>query len=181
MFKVARSFLKRYKETQRWDRIGPDIIGSHWRLHIPTLHDALCHEKFLFFGEDAQFRPGAYAVTCSNIHIGNRVTIRPQTMLFATKRAAIAIEDDVLIAPNVTIYVNNHLYDDPSIPINQQGYTEGKDVILKRGCWIGTHSVILEGVTVGENAVVAAGSVVIRDVPAFTVVGGVPAKEIKKV
>jgi acetyltransferase-like isoleucine patch superfamily enzyme len=56
-----------------------------------------------------------------------------------------------------------------------------KGIVLKRNCWIGANSVILPGVTVGENSVVAAGSVVTKDVPADTVVAGVPARVIKKV
>jgi acetyltransferase-like isoleucine patch superfamily enzyme len=56
-----------------------------------------------------------------------------------------------------------------------------KRIVLKRNCWIGANSVILPGVTVGVNSVVAAGSVVTKDVPADTVVAGVPARVIKKV
>ncbi len=52
---------------------------------------------------------------------------------------------------------------------------------MKRNCWIGANSVILPGVTIGENSVVAAGSVVTKDVPADTVVAGVPARVIKNV
>ncbi len=56
-----------------------------------------------------------------------------------------------------------------------------KRIVLKRNCWIGANSIILPGVTVGENSLVAAGSVVTKDVPADSVVAGVPARVIKKV
>lgn len=56
-----------------------------------------------------------------------------------------------------------------------------KGIVLKRNYWIGANSVILPGVTVGENSVVAAGSVVTKDIPADTVVAGVPARIFKKV
>ena len=56
-----------------------------------------------------------------------------------------------------------------------------KKIVLKKRPWIGAAVTILPGVTVGENAVVAAGAVVSKDVPANTVVAGVPAKEIKNI
>lgn len=56
----------------------------------------------------------------------------------------------------------------------------GKPVVLKRNCWIGAGATILPGVTVGENAIVGAGAVVTKDVEPDTVVGGIPAKLIKR-
>ncbi|HBF38394.1 MAG TPA: hypothetical protein DDW50_13890, partial [Firmicutes bacterium] len=53
-------------------------------------------------------------------------------------------------------------------------------VFLKEGCWIGARAVILPGITIGVQAVVGAGAVVTDDVPDFTVVAGVPAREIRK-
>ena len=52
---------------------------------------------------------------------------------------------------------------------------------IGRGVWIGAHATVLAGVTIGDNAVVAAGAVVTRDVPADSVVGGVPAKFIRSI
>ena len=54
-----------------------------------------------------------------------------------------------------------------------------KPILIKRNAWIGAAATILPGVTIGENAVVAAGAVVSKNVPANTVVGGVPARHIK--
>jgi acetyltransferase-like isoleucine patch superfamily enzyme len=56
-----------------------------------------------------------------------------------------------------------------------------KPIVIKRNAWIGAAVTILPGVTVGENSVVAAGAVVTKDVPANTVVAGVPAKVIKTI
>lgn len=52
---------------------------------------------------------------------------------------------------------------------------------LGKNVWVGSHSTILPGVTIGDNAIIAAGAVVTRDVPADTVAGGVPARELKKI
>lgn len=172
------SLIRRYLETKSMDRLGPDMVGTHWKLHFPKLAEKLCSRKFKNFGRNAQFRPGAYAMNCSSIEIGDNVVIRPQTMLFASSDGKIIIENDVLIASNVKIHVNNHQYKNQDVPIINQGMTKGQSVILKSGCWIGTNAVILPGVTVGKNAVVAAGAVVVKDVNDFEVVGGVPAKKL---
>src|SRR5438309_8092811 len=86
----------------------------------------------------------------------------------------ITIEDNVLIAPKVSLLSEGH----PISPIERQSLVPGH-IHIKRNAWIGAGATILPGVTVGENAVVAAGAVVSKDVPANTVVGGVPAKVIK--
>jgi len=88
----------------------------------------------------------------------------------------ITIEDDVLIGPKVSLITESH-------PLNPSGRKAliVKPVLIKRNAWIGAGATILPGVTVGENSVVAAGAVVSKDVPANTVVAGVPAKVIKTV
>ena len=88
----------------------------------------------------------------------------------------ITIEDDVLIGPKVSLITEDH----PLNPIERKALTV-KPVVIKRNAWIGAGAIILPGVTVGENAVVAAGAVVSKDVPANTVVGGVPSKVIKTI
>lgn len=166
------------------DRIGPDIPLTHWRLHFKSTMRRLCSSKFLKFGVGAEFRAGAYAVCCSKISLGDRVIIRPGCMLFADPRsggAGITIEDDVMLGSGVHIYVHNHKFDDPSMPIMDQGYSQSELVLLERGSWIGAGTIILPGVTIGENAVVGAGSVVTKDVPAFTIVVGNSARVLRHI
>jgi acetyltransferase-like isoleucine patch superfamily enzyme len=88
----------------------------------------------------------------------------------------IIIEDDVMIGPRVNITSENH----PLDPDDRKALIP-KPVIIKRNAWIGAGATILPGVTVGENAVVAAGAVVSRDVPANTLVAGVPARQVRVV
>lgn len=88
----------------------------------------------------------------------------------------IIIEDDVLIGPKVSIITENH----PVNP-NERKMLDLKSVIIKQNVWIGANSTILPGITIGENSVVAAGSVVTKDVPANTVVAGIPAKIMKTI
>lgn len=86
----------------------------------------------------------------------------------------ITIEDDVLIGPKVNLITESH----PLHPSERKALMV-KPIVIKRNAWIGAGATILPGVTVGENSVVAAGAVVNKDVPANTVVAGVPAKIIK--
>ncbi|KAA6438336.1 sugar O-acetyltransferase [Dyadobacter flavalbus] len=87
----------------------------------------------------------------------------------------IVIEDDVMIGPRVNITSETH----PLEPADRKTLIP-KTVFIRRNAWIGAGATILPGVTVGENAVIAAGAVVNRDVPANSVVAGIPAKVIKE-
>jgi acetyltransferase-like isoleucine patch superfamily enzyme len=88
----------------------------------------------------------------------------------------ITLEDHVLLGPKVNLITENH----PVDPANRRALI-CKPIVIKRNAWIGAAATILPGVTIGENAIVAAGAVVSRNVPANTVVGGVPAKFIKTI
>lgn len=88
----------------------------------------------------------------------------------------ITIEDHAMLAPKVSLLSEGH----PVSVNGRQTLTAGA-IHIKKNTWIGAGATILPGVTIGENAVVAAGAVVSKEVPANTVVGGVPAKMIKSI
>ncbi|WP_312192212.1 sugar O-acetyltransferase [Sphingobacterium sp.] len=88
----------------------------------------------------------------------------------------ITIEDNVLIAPKVSLLTEGH----PVESQNRQSLTVAP-IRIKKNVWIGANATVLPGVTIGENAVVAAGSIVNKDVPDNTIVGGIPAKIIKTI
>ncbi|MEA4948056.1 MAG: sugar O-acetyltransferase [Petrimonas sp.] len=88
----------------------------------------------------------------------------------------ITIEDGVLLAPKVNLLSEGH----PLSPENRHTLTVGH-IHIKKNAWIGANATILPGITIGENAVVAAGAIVSKDVPDNTIVGGIPAKIIKKI
>lgn len=93
------------------------------------------------------------------------------------------------IARNCTFTLSNHFVDTfstspsgkhlfPHRQGNPSSFSKG-DIIIKNDVWIGTNCTILDGITIGNGAVIAAGSVVTKDVPAYAIVGGNPAKRIK--
>ena len=106
------------------------------------------------------------------ITIGKRVFINHACSFL--DMGGIAIEDDVLIGPKVNLITENH----PLDPTERRALIS-KSIVIKRNAWIGAGATILPGVTIGENAVVGACAVVSKDVPANTVVGGIPAWHIK--
>ena len=179
---IKNIFTKR-KFDLKADRLGPDCPFTHWRLYYKKTMLELCKSKFKLFSEGADFRAGAYAVTCSKISIGKNVVIRPNTMLFADPRelegGEIILEDNVMLGSGVHIYVANHEFSNPSIDIIYQGHQLAKSVTVKKGAWISANSILLPGVTIGENAVVGACSVVTKNVPPHTLYAGSPAKMIK--
>jgi len=92
----------------------------------------------------------------------------------------VTIGNHVNLAQGITVTALNHNFQDISKRIDEQGIST-KPVVISDDVWIGANAVILPGVTIGRHVVVAAGAVVTADVPENTVVGGVPAKIIKKI
>lgn len=109
-----------------------------------------------------------------HLQIGKNVFINSGVTF--TDLGGIQLADRVLIGPNATLVSVNH----PLDPADRRNL-ELKPIKVDTNAWIGANATILPGVTIGENAVVAAGAIVTKDVPANTVVAGVPAKVIKKI
>ncbi|MBQ6979340.1 MAG: sugar O-acetyltransferase [Clostridia bacterium] len=107
----------------------------------------------------------------NRVKFGKNVFINHSAVFSAS--GGIEFEDGVMLAPSVRIATINH-----DVNERHTKYTYGK-VAVKKNAWIGMGATICPGVTIGEYAVVAAGAVVTKDVPAYAVVGGVPAKVIR--
>jgi acetyltransferase-like isoleucine patch superfamily enzyme len=90
----------------------------------------------------------------------------------------IKIGNNVMMGPRVGLYAENHNFGRTDIPMREQGVTRNF-ICIENDCWIGADSVILAGVTIGTGSVVAASSVVTKDVPPRSIVGGCPAKLIR--
>lgn len=95
-------------------------------------------------------------------------------------QGGVTIGERVYTSPFTQIIAVNHVYDDPERPFVDQGIT-AQGIVIEDDVWLGASAVITDGVHIGKGAVVAAGAVVTKDVPAHTVVAGVPARPIKKI
>lgn len=165
---MNRCVLDICQETQK------KLIELNNRYHTPeeivNLMSAITGEQI-----DPAFYmfPPFYADFGRNIHIGKNVFINSGCHF--QDQGGIFIGDHVLIGHNVVLATINHSLD----PFDRHNIY--KPIHIENRVWIGSNAVITQGVTIGEGAVVAAGAVVNRNVAPYTVVGGVPAKLIKKV
>lgn len=125
---------------------------------------------------DPSFRlfPPFYTDFGKNITLGKNVFINADCKF--QDQGGIYIDDGTLIGHGVVLATLDHDLD----PQKRQ-QLHPAPIRIGKNVWIGANAVICSGVTIGDHAVVAAGAVVVRDVEACTVVGGVPAKEIRKI
>lgn len=166
----------------------------------------LAYSSRLSAGRDLIIEDGA-EVNClatGGIQLGNRVTIgkfaiiRPSNLYGGAIGAGLVMGDhsnigpfsyvgcsgpirignNVMISPRVSLYAENHVIAGIDLPMKEQGVTQ-KGIVIEDDCWIAANSIILDGVTIGRGSVVAAGAVVSKDVPPYSVVAGVPARIIK--
>ena len=121
--------------------------------------------------------------TYENIYLGNNVSIGYNADFVAT-RSKIVIKDHVIFGPHVSIRGGDHrtnligkyidqVSDLEKLPENDQ------DIIFEGDNWIGMNVTILKGVTIGKGSIIAAGAVVTKSIPPYTISGGIPAKVIK--
>lgn len=163
--KLFKVILKAIRTTAELNTLVTDDLGK-----IRELFSYLTGKKV----DDTFFLiPPFYTDFGENIIIGKNVFVNHACTFM--DRGCITLEDNVLIGPKVNLITTNH-------PLNpsERRATISHPIVIKRNAWIGAAATIMPGVTVGENAVVAAGAVVTKDVATNTIVGGVPAKIIKK-
>lgn len=112
------------------------------------------------------------------IHIGNNVGIGEFAYLGGA--GGLEIGNDCIIGQYFSCHPENHYYQDNNQLIRHQGVSR-KGIKIGNNCWIGSKVTILDGVTIGDNCVIAAGAVITKSMPANSVIGGVPAKMIKRI
>ncbi|MDE7079178.1 MAG: sugar O-acetyltransferase [Clostridia bacterium] len=141
----------------------------------PMTEDLRALEQQLFVGklpDTSLFLPPMQIDLASCVKVGKNVFVNNDFICMA--RGGVEIEDDVMIAPRVSVLTANHDLHDHHVLLCSP-------VHICKNAWIGSGAIILPGVTIGENAIVAAGAVVTKDVAPNTVVGGNPAKLIKNI
>lgn len=118
--------------------------------------------------------PPFYTDFGANIHLGERAFINSGCHF--QSQGGIWVGENALVGHDVVVATLNHRFKP-----EERAMCDAAPVRIGRGAWIESNSCLLAGVTVGDYAVVAAGAVVTKDVPAMTIVGGVPAKPIKRI
>lgn len=119
--------------------------------------------------------------SCINNAVGD-VVIGDYTRigLHCTVIGPVTIGNNVNLAQGITVSALNHNFEDTRLRIDEQGVNTS-EIIIDDDVWIGANAVITAGVHIGRHSVVAAGAVVTKDVPEYSVVGGVPAKVIRTI
>ena len=133
-------------------------------------YEQLIRELLPNMGEGSSIAAPLQINLANRMKIGKRVAIMYNVLCMAA--GGIMIDDDVMIAANVSLISNNH-------DVNERQIITCKPIHIKRNVWVGANATILPGVTIGENSIIAAGAIVSKDVPDNVIVAGVPAKIIK--
>lgn len=164
------SSLNKIKTSMIWE--VDTKFKSKGKLIIPALQG-----KVLI---GSNFTQGAFltmgACKGAQIIIGNNVTINQGSYVISNEY--IEIGSNTIIGEYVSIRDNDHTWNNPDICIRDQGYTNIK-TLIGIDVWIGRGAVICKGVEIGNGAVIGANSVVTKNVEAYSVVVGCPAKKIK--
>jgi acetyltransferase-like isoleucine patch superfamily enzyme len=152
--------------------IIPGKTGNFWRGWLYGLMFSALRGKRLLIGSGTHIRyPWMLQMgPCSYIGRGSHLT--------ALEPGDIVIGARVMIGPYCAINSVSHIFADAERPIQSQGLSS-RPIVIGDDVWIGSHSIILAGVTLGPGCIVGAGAVVTRDVPAFAIVGGSPARIIR--
>lgn len=166
----------------------------------------IIHGPYISTGKKLNLEEGCEIVGVSNrgvvfgdwCTVGRFATIRPTNVLLGEPGDGLKVGDrsnigaysyigcsgyieignDVMMGPRVNLMAENHNFTETDIPMKQQGVTRSF-IKIEDDCWLGVGSTVLAGVTIGRGSIVAAGAVVSKDVPPYSIVGGVPAKIIK--
>ena len=136
--------------------------------------------KHIKIGNNVHFGPYGHIYaegTDQFIEIGDNVSTNTNVMFNAAFGGAIKIGNDVLIGPNVVLRTSNHQFSKKDVPIRLQGHKAGS-IVIQEDVWLGANVVVLQDVVIAKGAVVGAGAVVTKNVEAYTIVAGVPARKI---
>lgn len=135
---------------------------------------SLCASKLVkYMGKNVNIEKGAQFGP--DLEIGDNSGVGVNCKL----SGPISIGKNVMMGPECIIYTTGHNHDRTDIPMIEQGMSEPKPVRIGDDVWIGSRVVILPGVSIGDGSVIGTCAVVTKDIPPYSVAGGVPAKVLK--
>lgn len=144
---------------------------------LPPAHDDPAADEALFADDPVVEAPLAIDYG-TNVSIGKGVYINFNCVILDTCR--VTIGDNTLVGPGVSIYAASHPVD-PAVRKGMQGPENGREVHVGEDCWIGGNVTVCPGVRIGRGSTIGAGSVVTKDIPAFVVAAGNPARVLREV
>ena len=146
------------------------IIERACLLHAPG-------KSKIALGDGVTIMHGSQLITHNgSITIGRGTAVNRFSILYG--QGGLTIGSNCLIGAMCVFVPANHRFDDPRIPIRQQGETR-QGIVIGDNCWLGTRVTVLDGVTIGDNCVIGAGAVVTRSIAADSIAVGVPARVVR--
>ena len=186
--KMTRPVRTNYKKPGMGKRIIEILSAffslTYWKWQTKSFaYNAINHVRGLNLakiGRTSNIHPTALIREGEFVTIGEHCLINHNNLIQAGKSSAgsITIGNFVHTGVNVVLLGFNHGFYTRDIPTKKQDYLDAP-IVIGDDVWIGAGAIILAGVTVGKGAIIAAGAVVNKDVPEYSIVGGVPAKVLK--
>lgn len=151
-------------------RFTPEAYRPY-ALFFPRIRRFLIERSLESCGRDVRVKFNADV--SPNVHIGDRSELGQSSYIYG----GVTLGADVLMGPGVRLITRNHNIGDTDTPIRCQGESFAP-IVIGDDVWIGANVVVLPGVQIGDHAVIAAGAIVTKTVPPWSIVGGVPARVI---
>lgn len=168
--------LKAYKVRLlrgKYIQMGRNVkLQTRVKLLVDQSQISLCDNCLIKESSILFSKRGAKIVIGKNTSIGKNNEI--------ASNCSIEIGSDCIFGANVYVTDSNHEYKTPGVLFKDQGMVSEK-VVIGDNVWVGRNAMILKGVHIGSNSIVAAGAVVTKSFPDFTIIGGNPAKIIKEI
>ena len=141
----------------------------------------MLREGRLEVGDGVLFEPGVWITGPGDarIRIGEGTFLNRNVMVAAVELVEIGAH--CMFANGCFVTDGNHRFDDPELPVPWQGFTTKGPTRIGDNVWCGANVVVTSGVTIGDRCVIGSNSVVTRDIPAFSIAAGIPAKVAKAV
>lgn len=159
--------------TQAFDGLSKYLTGKIGQL----IRRKTLQRKAKNCGKNIIVDEGVFIGSPENLEIGSNCTFRENTYIECA--GGLKIGNDVRIAPMVSIYTQDHQFNNTEKPIWTQGFSSAP-ITIEDDVWIGTKATILKGTRIGKGAIIAANSVVTANsaIPPYTIWGGIPARQI---
>lgn len=139
-------------------------------LYVSKVLKVMTYDKYSYFEHNVYISSGP-----DKVSIGKHCQVNEHVFIQGA-----VIGNYVMIAPHVSILNTSHNFERVDLPMVLQGETNHANPIIEDDVWLGRNAIIMPGIRIGKGSIVGAGAIVTKDVPPYCIVGGVPAKVLKK-